>query len=150
MGVFEKAMQERHPEAENPSMTIPQAFAAIIIGALNADGRNAQEEAARVNGIFASTQLFRRASDEPLQAVLNRVVALFGAQGGAPIVALAAKTLPQELRGPAFATAVDVVLSDGEASLEERRFIDTLQQQLQITDEDALKIVDVMIVKNSA
>ena len=149
MGIFEKVMQERHPASESVTLTPRQAFAAIVVGAFNADGRVAPPEAVRVSQIFNSTKLFRQPSAEPVQAVLDRIVELFGVHGAEAIVALAAKALPPELRAPAFATAVDLVLADGAASVEERRFIDGLQDLLQIPDEDAIKIVDVIIIKNS-
>ena len=77
------------------------------------------------------------------------LVELFGVHGTEAVVALGAKALPPDLRTPAFAIAVDLVLADGEASIEERKFIDGLQELLQIPDEDAVKIVDVIIIKNS-
>ena len=149
MGVFDKVMQERHPAPESVTLTPRQAFAAIVVGGLNADGRVAPEESVRVNEIFNSARLFRHPSAEPVQAILDRVVELFRVHGTEAVVALAAKALPAELRAPAFTVAVDLVLADGEASVEERKFIDALQELLQIPDEDAIKIVDVIIVKNS-
>jgi uncharacterized tellurite resistance protein B-like protein len=148
MGVFEQVMQERHPAAQSVALSPREAFAAIVIGAFNVDGRIAPEERLRVIEIFNSTKLFR-ASAEPMQAVINRVIELFDVYGAATIVARAAKTLPAELRAPAFAIVVDLVLADGEASVEERKFIDALQDLLLLSDEDAMKIVEVIIVKNS-
>lgn len=149
MGIFEKVMQERHPLSESVTLTPRQAFAAIVLGAFTANGRAASEESLRVNEIFNSTRLFRQPSAEPVQAVVDRVLQLFGANGTDPIVALAATALPAQLRAPAFAIAVDLVLADGQASVDERKFIDGLQGLLQIPDEEAMKIVDVIIVKNS-
>jgi uncharacterized tellurite resistance protein B-like protein len=150
MGVFEKVMQQRQPLGENVVLSPRQAFAAIVVGAFNADGRVAPEEAVRVNEIFSSTRLFRSQPAEPAHAVLDRVLELTNRHGAEAVMAVAARVLPPELHAPAFAIAVDVVLADGEASVEERRFIDTLQALLQIADEDAAKIVEVILVKNSA
>ena len=149
MGIFEKVMHERHPISESVTLTPREAFAAIVVGAFNADGRVAPEEGLRVNEIFNSTKLFRQPSAEPAKAVLDRVVELFGMHGTEAILALGAKALPPNLRAPAFAIAVDLVLADGDASVEERKFVDGLQALLKIPDEDAVKIVDVIIVKNS-
>ena len=120
-----------------------------MIGAFSVNGRGAPEDTLRVNEIFNSTRLFREPSAESVQAVVDRVIQLFGTHGAEPIVTLAAKALPAELRAPAFAMAVELVLADGQASLDERKFIDGLQGLLQIPDDDAMKIVDVIIVKNS-
>lgn len=121
----------------------------IVVGVFNADGRVATEEAVRVNEIFSSTKLFRQPFAESAKTVLDRVVELFGAHGTEAVVALGATALPPDLRAPAFAIVVDLVLADGEASVEARKFIDGLQDLLPIPDEDAMKIVDVIIVKNS-
>jgi uncharacterized tellurite resistance protein B-like protein len=149
MGIFERVMQERDPQSENVTLTPRQAFAAIVIGAFTANGQGAPEEMLRINEIFNSTRLFRQHSTENAQAVVDRVFQLIAAHGPGPIVALASKALPAELRAPAFAVAVDLVLADGQASPEERKFIDSLQSLLQIPDEEAIKIIDVIIVKNS-
>jgi hypothetical protein len=77
------------------------------------------------------------------------VIELFDAHGFGPVVEAAAKALPDELRAPVFTIAVDLVLADGQASGEERKFIDGLQSLLNVPDEAALKIVDVILIKNS-
>lgn len=147
MGVFEKVI-ERHQPAANLAFSPPEAFAAIVAAAFNADGRVAPEEAIRVNEIFTAAKLFR-SSPEPPKAIVNRVVELFAAHGTDAIVAMAARALPAPLRAPAFAVAVDLVLADGDATAEERTFVDRLQALLGIADDDAVKIVDVLVVKNS-
>ena len=44
--------------------------------------------------------------------------------------------------------AVDLVFADGSVSREEQAFIDDLRRLLQISDELALKVVEVMTIKN--
>jgi hypothetical protein len=149
MGIFERVMQEHDPSVHSLALTTRQAFAAIVLGALNSDGRGAPEEKLRINELFNSTRLFRQPSSEPAQAVLERVVDLFNVHGLGVVLAAAAKALPEELRAPVFAIAVDLVLADGQASGEERKFIDGLQGLLQVPDEAALKIIEVILIKNS-
>jgi hypothetical protein len=148
MGIFEKVLQEHGPETL--TLTPHQAFVAIVVGTASVDGGITPEEAARINQLFGATRLFRPPTGEPLQPVLGEVMGLIERHGADRVVALAAKALPPPLRAPAFAVAVDLVLADGEAGAEERKFIDDLQARLQIPDEVAMKIVDVLLVKNSA
>lgn len=149
MGVFERVLHDRQPIAENVALTPRSAFAAIVVGALNADGRGAPEEVRRANEIFASTKLFRDAKSEPVNTVVEHVLHLLATQGADALTALAAQALPSELRLPTFTIAADLVLADGEATTEERTFIDDLQAKLDISDADATKIIDVIITKNS-
>jgi hypothetical protein len=149
MGIFERVMQEHDPSAHSLTLTTRQAFAALVLGALNSDGRSAPEETLRINDLFNSTRLFRQQSTEPAQVVLEHVLELFAIHGLGPVVTTAAKVLPPELRAPVFTIAVDLVMADGQASGEERKFIDGLQELLQVPDETAMKIVEVIIIKNS-
>jgi hypothetical protein len=149
MGIFERVMQEHDPSLQSLALTTPQAFAALVLGALNADGRGAPEETLRINELFNSTRLFRQPSAEPAQAILEHVLELFETHGLGPVVTAAAKALPSELRGPVFAIAADLVMADGQATGEERKFIDGLQGLLQVPDETAMKIVEVILIKNS-
>lgn len=149
MGVFEKVMQEHHPAAPALKLTAREAFSAIVVAAFQADGQVTAEEAVRVNDVFNSAKLFRLPPAEPAQAITERVVELFRTHGADVVIAKAAEALPPELHAATFTVAVDLVLADGEASAEERKFIDGLQVLLGIPDEEAVKIVDVIIVKNS-
>ena len=119
-----------------------------------ADNRSAVADPERtqlvlVPGSASATRLFR-ASGESLQPVIAEVMSLIQRYGPDSVVALAARELPPELHGPAFALAVDLVLADGQAGPQERKFIDTLQALLHIPEQDAIKVVEVMLVKNGA
>src|SRR5512142_2282317 len=102
MGVFERVLQQQHPTSDTVQLTACEAFAAIVIGAFNADGRSPQEEAGRANEIFSCTRLFRQGSAPPLHVVLERVSALFQAYGIEAVLSLAANALPAELHRPVF------------------------------------------------
>lgn len=146
MGIFEKVLQEQQPETL--TLTREQAFAAIIVAAATADGNVGATEAARLEQLFASTRLFRPPA-APLQTLIGDVMRLVQQYGTDTVMQLAATALPAPLRAPAFATAVDVVLADGQAGAEERKCIDALQALLRIDDALAMKIVEVMLIRNS-
>ena len=44
MGIFEKVMQERHPASDSVTLTPRQAFAAIVVGAFNAQEQCVTDE----------------------------------------------------------------------------------------------------------
>ena len=68
--------------------------------------------------------------------------------GPEALVEKCAPVLPQRLRAPAFCNAVDIVLADGTVEDEEKELIEKLQTALEVDDDDAKKIIDVMIIKN--
>ena len=50
----------------------------------------------------------------------------------------------------AFFIAADLVLADGVVEPEEKKFLEELQRTLQIDEATALKIVEVVLIKNRA
>jgi uncharacterized tellurite resistance protein B-like protein len=148
MGIFEKVLQEQQQPAAM-ALTPHQAFVAVIVGSVSIDGKISSEETARINQVFGSTRLFGPPLGEALPPVLAEVMGLIQRHGAEAVVELAARSLPPPLHAAAFALAVDLVLADGQAGPEERKFIDTLQGLLQIDDQDATKVVEVMLMKNS-
>jgi hypothetical protein len=57
-------------------------------------------------------------------------------------------SLSPELYETAFTLSVDVVLSDGVVTREERDFISKLQQKLNVGNRLAAKILEVILIKN--
>jgi hypothetical protein len=64
------------------------------------------------------------------------------------MLAACAKTLPPDLRESAFAIATDLVFADGHVEEREKEYIDRLQGVFGIDDAMALKIVEVIVIKN--
>jgi uncharacterized tellurite resistance protein B-like protein len=135
-------------EIEAPSLTVQEAFAAILLGAVNADGHVSSDEGTRVYQVLKSMNLYLGLSAEALQAIVGKMMEWIEYHGVAAVVAWAARAIPPELRTTAFANAVDLVLSDRGVKRHERDFITELQTVLQLDDATALDIVHVMTAKN--
>ncbi|NEO49912.1 MAG: tellurite resistance TerB family protein, partial [Moorea sp. SIO4A3] len=65
-----------------------------------------------------------------------------------PLLSGALKSLPHELQGTAFAIATDIILADGEITDDEEEFLNELYHALEISEETAVNIIDVMFIKN--
>ncbi|HEY7386775.1 MAG TPA: hypothetical protein VH743_24195, partial [Beijerinckiaceae bacterium] len=59
-----------------------------------------------------------------------------------------AKAIPSDLRTTTFALATDLALAAGRIGDKEKAFIDELQTVLQIDEATAVKIVEVLLIKN--
>jgi len=57
-------------------------------------------------------------------------------------------TLPDELKETVFAVTTDMALADGEVSEEEEQLLNDLYSALGLSEDIALKIIDVMLIKN--
>jgi len=106
------------------------------------------EEAVRINGALITSNVLRQAGNGSMQSLAERAIALLTEHGLPAILTGCAKVIPSELRSTTFALATDLALADGRVGDREKAFIDELQAVLQIDDATALKIVEVLLIKN--
>jgi tellurite resistance protein len=83
-----------------------------------------------------------------IKKMFDRLLSLLQRQGADNLLAAALASLPHELQETAFAVTTDIVLSDGEVTQEEEDFLNQLYRALELSEETALKIIDVMLIKN--
>lgn len=146
MGVFDKVLGKKD---EGPlSLSQQEAFAAVCVLSVAADGVVEDDEIRRVVTNLAEKRLFRGTRINDLGNMLNNTAKLIQRRGAAPIMEAAKKSLPQDLRETAFALAADLVLSDGEVDKKEKDFLEEFQTALGLDEATAVKVVEVMIIKN--
>ena len=152
MSVVDRAMRELQSPQGIQSMTlsVPEAYAAVLVAAISADGRFGVAEAERLNAVLSNSQLFESAVRAGDVTVVERALNLLTDRGLGPVLAASAASIPPDLRASVFAVATDLVLADGRIEGREKSFIDQLQAALQLDDATALKIVEVLLIKNRA
>jgi hypothetical protein len=129
-------------------LSAAEAFAAILVAAVAADGKLTVAESARLNGLLASSRVLPPHPPDGSPNVVESALAVLTEHGLPATLSACAETLPATLRPTAFAQATDLVLSDARIGQREKAFIDALREALQIDEALALRIVDVMLVKN--
>ena len=146
MGIFNQVFKT---ESESKlAMNSAEAFAAICLVAIASDGYLSDSEEAEMNMRLGRMQLFKDATEDSLARMKTYLIEGLKKHGPNELVKSAKASLPPKLAPTAFTMAVDLVFADGAVSREEQAFIDDLRQLLQISDELALKIVEVMTIKN--
>jgi hypothetical protein len=152
MSVVDRAMQELQVPRRGQSITLslPEAYAAVLVAAISADGRFGVEEANRLNTVLSHSQLFESAVQAGDVTVVERALNLLTDRGLGPVLTASGARIPSGLRASVFAVATDLVLADGRIEEREKAFIDQLQAALQVDDATALKIVEVLLIKNRA
>ena len=143
MGLFDNvfATQKR-------DLTANDAFAGILICAVASDGHICDDEAHGLCNILTRMKLFDNWTDDKFNAMYNRLLGMIKREGVGPVLRRCAQALPEELRETAFANACDLVLADGVVEEEEKAFLDDVQKVLGISGDQALTIVEIMIIKN--
>ncbi len=133
------------------AMNSAEAFAAICLVAIASDGYLSESEETEMKVRLSRMGLFKdiiNGSERGLEQVQDYLVDGLKKYGPNEMIACAKAALPPKLAPTAFAIAVDLVFADGTVSVEEKAFIDDLRGILAIPDEMALKIVEVMTIKN--
>jgi Tellurite resistance protein TerB len=132
MGLFDKVSQTRqHSEVT-----------------LAADGYINDSESQAISMTLSRMQLFRSYPNDVMRKMLDRLLIILQRQGVAVLFNAALATLPDELKETVFAVTTDIALADGEVSEEEEQLLNDLYAALGLSEEVALKIIDVMLIKN--
>jgi uncharacterized tellurite resistance protein B-like protein len=125
-----------------------EAFAAIAMISVAADGYVDELEINNLTNIISRMQLFRSYPSDVLSRLLDKLGATLQKHGSNALLESAVLALPEELRETAFAVVTDIVLADGEITEEEEDLLNKLYEELDLTKEKALTIIQVMLIKN--
>ncbi len=146
MGMFGKVFRA---ESEiKTAMNSAEAFAAICLVAIASDGYLSESEEAEMNMRLSRMRLFQATTEDSLARMKGYLLKSLKRHGPKELIKSAKASLPPNLAPTAFTVAVDLVFADGTVSKEEQAFIDDLCQMLQIPNDLALRIVEVMTIKN--
>ena len=146
MSLVDKAVQQAF--APVAPVTIQEAVASLLVAAIAIDGEVNPDEAVRIGGLLGTSHLLRQPGDGSIDALANRAIVLLTEHGLPAILTGCAKVIPSDLRPTVFALATDLALADGRIGDREKVFIDELQAVLQIDQATAVKIVEVLLIKN--
>jgi tellurite resistance protein len=147
MGLFDKMFSTTR-SAVQETFSPAEAFAAISIASISADGYLADEEVDLLVTTLNRMHLFRSYSSDVMRRMMDKLFGIQKREGVEMLFSIAQQSLPHELKASAFAVATDLVLADGEVTEEERKFLNQLYQALEIPEEQAITIVNVMMIKN--
>lgn len=145
MGLFDNLFGSN--EANKP-FGPHEGFAGILLGASACDGHIADEEVQSLFTKLFRMKMYQRYNDKNWSALMNRLLGVLKRKGVDSLLAMSVEALPPELKGTVFANACDIVLADGVVEDDEKDFLDKLQSQLDLPDDEAIEIVRVMVIKN--
>lgn len=146
MGLFSGLSTTK--QASDVSFSPAEAFAAITLATVAADGYLSDDEVHVMIASLNRMELFRSYSSDVIRRLFDKLCGITKRQGSDALLKAAIGSLPHHLHDTAFAVATDLVLADGEVTEEEENLLQSLYTQLNISDEKAKSIVDVMIIKN--
>ncbi|MEZ5995576.1 MAG: tellurite resistance TerB family protein [Hyphomonadaceae bacterium] len=134
------------PPQSTEGWSAPEAFTAILIGAVTCDGELAAVEHEELLALAHRSRALKALSPGELGELSAKAAARLSDEPDALRSACAA--LPEDMRQPVFAHALDLVLADGELNADEADFLNTLILALKLERDDVSKITDVIVLKN--
>jgi tellurite resistance protein len=97
---------------------------------------------------LSSMKLYSGHNADRMESMLNKLIGIIKKQGLDTLIAASKESLPPELRETAFAVATDLALADGEIAVKEKDLLTKLQQGLDLPEDRAINIIEVMLIKN--
>lgn len=126
--------------------SVPEAFVAVLLAAVTCDGEIAGVEHEEILALAHRSRALKTLSVAQLSELNLTAMARLREEPDALADACAA--LPAEMRASVFAHALDLVLADGELTIEEADFLNTLIINLKLDREIVAKVSDVIVLKN--
>ena len=143
MGLFDKVLS-----SSTDKLSEPEGMAGIALAAIASDGMVTEEEAAGLGTILSRMKLYQGMSNRDVNKLFEKLIKVARAEGVDKLLELSSTAIRAELKQTAFAVAADLLMADGHVAPEEKRFLEKIQRSLGVTDDLALRIVEVIAIKN--
>jgi uncharacterized membrane protein YebE (DUF533 family) len=144
MGLFDKVLST----GATDKLTEAEGMAGIALAAIASDGVITEEEATGLGTSLARMRLYSGMNDRDINKQFEKLIKIARAEGVDKLLELSATAIRDELKQTAFALAADLLMTDGHVAPEEKSFLERIQKQLGVNDDVALRIVDVIAIKN--
>lgn len=141
-----EALKRSFSEQRATDWTIGEAFMALHLSAVSADGRLSEEEHAELFALARRSRVLKTYTQDQL-AQVNTTVSQRLSQRSEGLVE-ACESLPHDMRLTVFAHCVDLILADGELHENEADFLNKITAYLGIDRSDAERIQQVLLIKN--
>lgn len=143
MGLFDKVLG-----SSTDKLTEAEGMAGIALAAIASDGMITEEEAAGLGTSLSRMKLYAGMSNRDINKLFERLIKVARAEGVDKLLEMSSAAVRTELKQTAFALAADLLMADGHVAPEEKKFLEKIQKNLGVNDDIALKIVDVIAIKN--
>jgi len=134
--------------AELLKLTEAEAFAGVVISSAASDYKLADQEVKFIYFMFSRMRLFKDWTTAQYDKMFAKLLSLLKEKQTNEFLDLCIHSLPQQLYRTAFAAAIDLTVSDGYLSDEEKDFLYELQRKMGLETDIANKIIEVILIKN--
>lgn len=143
MGLFDKVLG-----SGTDKLNEAEGFAGIALCAIAADGMITEEEAMGLGTTLQRMKLYSGMSPRQVNGIFEKLVKVVKGKGVNDLMTMSAVAVPGDLKATAFTVAADLLMADGHVDPAEKKFLETIQKSLGVADDLAVKIVEVIAIKN--
>lgn len=133
-------------KSRSSDWTVGEAFLCLLLCAVSADGIMAREEQEEVKALLMRSRALKTLNQSQLAAA-NAVIQkrISERKNG---LEEACTSLPSDMRLPAFAHCVDIILSDGNLAPVEADYLNRITGMMGLEAADAKRVMEVLLIKN--
>lgn len=146
MGLFDK-LRGVH-DNDSTVLNEREAVAAVLMVILHCDGKLSEDDAQLFVEIVNHLKLYNQESSGGFEKLTEKLFAMLHTVGPLTMLDLAADAMSAESCETAFAVAADVIYADGYVEDEEKQMLEEIQERLALPEDIALKILEVIMIKN--
>lgn len=146
MGLFDKVFNSE--VNEETKLSQQESFAAIALAIAGADCNVSQAEWDGIVTYIRRLSIYDNFSGPAFDKLFDKLFTKLKKEGPAALVHAAKDGIGEDLKLTAFACAVDIALADGVLEEEEKEVIGQLAEALEVPDNLAISIIEVMMIKN--
>ena len=148
MGIFDKVFKIDNTKASDLKLSNGESFLAIMLSAVASDQIVAKDEMLLFLNLLSRFKGLESVSKHQFEKMIDRFQKIINRDGVGTLVDAAKKGLKDDMKETAFANAVEIVLADGYVDTKEKEFLEHLQKAVEISDERAQTIIEVIMIKN--
>ncbi|MBD2299884.1 tellurite resistance TerB family protein [Nostoc sp. FACHB-190] len=148
MNLVDKILGKENQAPEK--LTSAEAFAAIALVAVTSDAVLSEQQVHNISAVLSRLKLFSSYPEEFIKKLLEKNLNILRCDGFNALFNAAKESLSPELREVAFAVAADLVMTETVVTEEEKNFLNDLYLALDIPRDNAIKILQVLMVKNQS
>ncbi|MBK7967330.1 MAG: tellurite resistance TerB family protein [Bacteroidetes bacterium] len=135
-------------ESSPTNLDKQESFLGLIMSVIASDGHISEEEINDFNFFANKSNILRGMSGNQFISTHDKLLKILKKDGIDSLVDLCVAGLPDEYREGVFAVCCDLLFSDGSVISEEEQLLESLKIKLSINDVLAMKIVEVISIKN--
>lgn len=143
MGLFDKVLG-----TGSDKMSEAEGVAGIALAAIASDGMITEEEVGGLTTSLARMKLFDSDVRKVQKALERSVKFMRTTKDPEQLLQHASDAVSADMKATAFAIAADLLMADGHVAGEEKSFLERIQKTLGVSDDIAVKVVEVMAIKN--